>query len=66
MVRDEKIVKNHDGGLKVPLCDLVTQGNVMLDVNVMLDAKIPLVPTHQLRVPSTLLNKDDLKGKVYL
>ena len=35
-------------------------------VNVMLDAKISLVPKHQLNVPSTLLNEDDLKGKVYI
>ena len=42
-MKDEKIVKNQDGGL------------TLNRVNVMLDAKISLVPTHQLIVPSTLL-----------
>ena len=48
--------------MAVSKCPCVTLSRV----NVMLDAKLSLVPTHQLRVPSTLLNKDDLKGKVYL
>ena len=48
--------------MAVSKCPCVTLSRV----NVMLDAKISLVTTHQLRVPSTLWNKDDLKGKVYL
>ena len=41
-------MKNHDGGLKVPLFDLY-------QCHVQIDAKISLVPKHQLIVPSTLL-----------
>ena len=48
VIKEEKIVKNQDGGLKVPLLTLSR-------VNVMLDAKMSLVPTHQLIVSSTLL-----------
>ena len=47
-IKDEKIVKNQDGGLKVPLFDLY-------QCHVLVDAKISLVPKHQLIVPSTLL-----------
>ena len=48
VIKDEKIVKNQDGGLKC-LCLTLSR------VNVTLDAKISFVPTHQLIVPSTLL-----------
>ena len=48
--------------MAVSKCPCVTLSRV----NVMFDAKLSLVPTHQLRVPSTSLNKDDLEGKVYL
>ena len=48
MIKDEKIVKDQDGGLKVPLFDLYK-------CHVKIDAKVSLVPKHQLIVPSTLL-----------
>ena len=48
IIKDEKIVNNQDGGLKVPLFDLY-------QCHVYLDAKISLVPKHQLIAPSTLL-----------
>ena len=41
-------MKNKDGGLKVPLFDLY-------QCHVSVDAKISLVPKHQLILPSTLL-----------
>ena len=41
-------MKDQDGGLKVPLFDLY-------QCHVQMDAKISLVPKHQLIVPSTLL-----------
>ena len=41
-------MNNQDGGLNCPSLTLTR-------VNVMLDAKISLVPMHQLIVPSTLL-----------
>ena len=41
-------MKNQDGGLKVPLFDFKPS-------ECHVDAKISLVPTHQLIVPSTLL-----------
>ena len=48
VMKDKKIVKNQDGGLKVPLFDLY-------QCHVYVDAKISLVPEYRLIVPSTLL-----------
>ena len=48
MIKDDKIVKNQDGGLKVLLFDLKRS-------NVMFSCEISFVPSYQLIVPSTYI-----------